>query len=296
MSSGERTYASVPERITWTTGFQLAVDKHVLGVLSVFADFKTGRGARPSLEKLVARCELARSTVLRALRRLETDGWITVHRRHRRPTVYDINVERLKAHWIEAKGGTGLSVTGDTQGTRILESLSVTDDTQDPVLSVTGDTQEAVLSVTGDTPSPVRTIPCTYEPLYKHRRFARRDLPDGLTADDAGGESLEVPRDATDRDADLSTDRGDHARGDPASSDGGLQQSTRSDQTPARDAGLQLPAGSDHAGPGGGAARDDPPRQLTFGPHDLSPPPVRTPQWGQLADAIKTALQRRQTG
>jgi len=142
-------YTSIGERITWATGFQLSVDKHVLGCLSTFANFKTGQRADMKLDTLARRAALSRSTVLRALQRLEDDGWIVGRRHHRRPTVYNICLDHLPTHWLPVK---------------VVPSLSVTGDTQESGLRVTGDTQEAVLSVTGDTPSPVRTDPLTYVP------------------------------------------------------------------------------------------------------------------------------------
>jgi len=160
MSDGERYY-SVPERITWTAGFRCPIDKHVLGVLSTFASFKTGTRAAMSLAKLMARAQVPRRTLIRSLRRLEADGWVKAWRRHRRPTVYDICVERLAVDWRAGQSLTSttsqferpsLGVTGGTQ-----ELLSATGDR----LSATGGTQEPVLSATGGTPSPVRTIPCT---------------------------------------------------------------------------------------------------------------------------------------
>src|SRR6185503_18698456 len=103
MSDGER-YHSIPERIAWTSGFRLPVDAFVLGKLSMFASFKTGLRARMRLDKLVAQCApLSRSTVLRALQRLEADGFIKAWRQHRRPTVYDICVERLAPDWRGVK-------------------------------------------------------------------------------------------------------------------------------------------------------------------------------------------------
>jgi hypothetical protein len=187
--SGDR-YASVPERITWTTGFRLAIDKHVLGALSTFANFRTGKHADMKLGTLVKRAKVSRSTVLRSLQRLIEDDWVFAKKQHRRPTIYDINEARLATHWMEAKlveplsvtGDTQervLSVTGDTQEETALENLSVTGDTQERVLSVTGDTQERVLSVTGDTPSPVRS-----DPLYilDHKEPALRAVP----SDDSG--------------------------------------------------------------------------------------------------------------
>jgi DNA-binding transcriptional ArsR family regulator len=174
-------YPSVPERITWTTGFRLPVDKAVLGTLSTFANFRTGKHADMWLDTLVARAKMSRSTVLRALQRLEEDGWITARRRHRHRTVYDINVDRLATHWMEAKVVGGLSVTGDTQEA----GLSVTGDTQGSDrlgvtgehLSVTGDIQTPILSVTGDTPrSPVRT-----DPQFDHKEPALRAVPSDQT-------------------------------------------------------------------------------------------------------------------
>jgi hypothetical protein len=157
-------YHSVPERITWTTGFRLPIDKHVLGVLSTFANFRTGKHADMYLDTLVGRARIERRRVIRSLRRLEADGWIEARRRHRRPTIYDINVDRLATHWMQAKLVEPLSDTRVTQE----PGLSDTGDTQDAIslsdtgdrLSDTGDTQEAVLSDTGVTPrSPVRSDP-----------------------------------------------------------------------------------------------------------------------------------------
>jgi hypothetical protein len=173
MSGGEK-YPSVFERVIWTNGFTLAIDKHVLGTLAKFADFKTGKGARPSVAALAKRAEVKRSTLMRSLRRLEDEGWIRAHRQHRWPTAYDIQIDKLDPHWREAKLVHSLSPTDDTQiadlsptgGTQFTTSLSPTDgqlsptdDTQIADLSPTDDTQIADLSPTGGTPSPVRTDP-----------------------------------------------------------------------------------------------------------------------------------------
>jgi hypothetical protein len=173
MSGGEK-YPSVFERVIWTNGFTLAIDKHVLGTLAKFADFKTGKGARPSVAALAKRAEVKRSTLMRSLRRLEDEGWIRAHRQHRWPTAYDIQIDKLDPHWREAKLVHSLSPTDDTQiadlsptgGTQFMTSLSPTGEplrptgeTQTPDLSPTDDTQIADLSPTGGTPSPVRTDP-----------------------------------------------------------------------------------------------------------------------------------------
>jgi hypothetical protein len=174
MADDDRRYASVPERITWTTGFRLAIDKHVLGVLSTFANFRTGRHADMKLATLAKRAKVPRSTLLRSLQRLKDDEWIFAKPQHRRPTVYDINEAKLATHWMEAKlvePITNLSPTGGTQDAEVLKSLSPTHGTQDPVLSPTHGTQDPVLSPTGGTPSPVRTS----DPLYRdHKEPALR--------------------------------------------------------------------------------------------------------------------------
>lgn len=145
-------YPSVPERITWTTGFRVATDKDVLGFLSTFADFKTGKGARVSLKKLIARCRLPRRTVERALQRLEADGWILPKRWHRHATSWDINVAKLAETWMQAKvvHHPDLTATGGGQ-------LTAMGGGQDPDLTAMGGGQEPDLTATGGGP-----IPCTF--------------------------------------------------------------------------------------------------------------------------------------
>lgn len=164
-------YPSVPERITWTTGFRVATDKDVLGFLSTFADFKTGRGARMSLAALIGRAHMNRRRILRSLKRLEADGWIVARRRHRRPTTYDLCVDRLATNWVGAKVFLDLSDTSVTQQPVQIFSLSDTGDR----LGDTAVTQDPVLSDTSVTPSPVRTIPST-DP-----QALRADFPDPAT-------------------------------------------------------------------------------------------------------------------
>ena len=155
-----RYVASVAERITWSTGFHLPVDQLVLGKLSTFGNFMTGTGCRPSVQKLAARAGMNKRNVHYVLRRLEADGWVKATRRHRHPTTYDINLDRLATHPTGAKvtidlacGKPGtdkfLSAPGDTQD----RDLSAPGDTQDRDLSATGDTQDRDLSATGCTPS-----------------------------------------------------------------------------------------------------------------------------------------------
>jgi hypothetical protein len=88
--------ASLEERVSWTTGFTKPADKVVLGALAFFADFESGRNARPGMHRLVARADLAKRTVERSLQRLIAEGWITVtSRRHLGYTTYAIATERL---------------------------------------------------------------------------------------------------------------------------------------------------------------------------------------------------------
>jgi hypothetical protein len=171
MSGGDK-YPSVFERITWATGFRLAIDKHVLGVLSTFANFRTGKGACPSVPALVARAKVTRSTLTRALRRLREDRWVLASYRGRGyQTVYDINLDKLPMHWMEAKLVPGLNPTSEIQNA----VLNPTSEIQTPpILNLTGDqgdlTHEIqtgnlnpiseiqnILNPTGEIRSPVRT-------------------------------------------------------------------------------------------------------------------------------------------
>jgi hypothetical protein len=83
--------ASLEERVSWTTGFTKPADKVVLGALAFFADFESGRNARPGMRRLVARADLPKRTVERSLQRLIAEGWITVtSTRHLGYTTYAI--------------------------------------------------------------------------------------------------------------------------------------------------------------------------------------------------------------
>jgi hypothetical protein len=302
--SGDRTYASVPERITWTTGFRCATDKLVLGALSTFANFETGKGARVSLKKLCARAELQRRTVYRALQRLEADGWIIATRRHRHATTRDIAIDRLAPHWMVPKvvGGVmsgfpqGDHNLGVNRGTQLGVSrdgqLGVTNDVQARDLSVNSDVQGADLSVKNDAPipstylTPVGPIPSA--PALRAGWFDDDDgqLPEGHAPQSAASV------------ADVRADSRDRARG--------------SDENPRRPADDHGPGGTEHSrasGVGvplrqgadlpGGESIDRPraptgPQQQTFGPIDVSPSPARpAPQWGQLAEALRAGLKRK---
>ncbi len=295
--SGERSYASVPERITWTTGFHNGTDKIVLGALSAFANFETGKGARVSIKKLCARAERPRRTVLRSLQRLEADGWILVTRHHRHATARDIAIDRLAPHWIVAKnvggvnvsfpqGDTNLSVKNGTQlGARNGTQLSVKNGTQIADLSAKNDTQIADLSAKNGTP-----IPCTEDLTPVEPIPSAPALRAGLfDTDDENREEAHASQPATPV-ADVRADRGDRAD-DSDVSGRGLPQPTRRDQAPAPGVGVSLSGRTDL--PRAPSDRPRPPQQQTFGPIDVSPSPARpAPQWGQLAEALRQGLKR----
>lgn len=168
-------YPSVPERITWTTGFRVATDKAILGTLSTFANFRTGKHADMALPTLAERAGFPLRTVERSLQRLIADEWVFARRRHRRPTVYDINVDKLATHWMEAKlvapiddRSQSLSATGGGQDAPSADRLSATGD----ALSAVGGGLTRVLSATGGGPSPVRT-----DPQFDHKEPALRAEP-----------------------------------------------------------------------------------------------------------------------
>jgi len=318
MSGGDK-YPSVFERITWATGFRLAIDKHVLGALSAFANFRTGKGACPTVDALAARAKVPRSTLLRSMARLNADGWIQATRRHRRPTSYDIVVDKLPMHWLEAKLVKGLSPTGETQdpvlsptgGTQLTTSLSLTNgqvsptgETQDAVLGPAGETQTEILSPTGETPSPVRTeIPSTEEiprvdpqsaparragsfPLLRAATPTLFPIAKAKVEGRNGTDGTTAPRDA-----DVPTDDRDRARRDSA--DGGFWGAARAHQTAASRAGVSVPQRSDSPS----AASADRSRarvgaqQKTFGPLDVtSGPRPGQSQWARLAEIGRAVL------
>jgi len=179
MSDGDR-YHSIPERITWTAGFRVATDKHILGVLSTFASFKTGRGARMSIPALVARAGLPQRTVERALHRLEVDRWIVARRRHRHATAWDINVDQLATSW---GGSTKMVTRPDTNLTATYggqENLSATGD----ALTATSGGQDADLTATSGGP-----IPCTSDPLSDHKGTGTTAVQLSLPPQDVGPET-----------------------------------------------------------------------------------------------------------
>jgi len=183
MGDGGARYASVPERITWTAGFHNGVDKHVLGVLSTFANFKTGKGARMSIPALAMRAGMERRRVERALQRLTAGRWVFPHKRHRHATNWDINLDRLATNWVGAKMVTRADkdLTVNSDGLNRTHDLTVNPD----ALTVTIDGQPPDLTVKIDGP-----IPCTSDPLLEPQRTGdpqQLTLPPGDITDPAKG-------------------------------------------------------------------------------------------------------------
>jgi hypothetical protein len=263
--SGERGYASVPERITWTTGFRCATDKLVLGALSTFANFETGKGARVRVNKLAARAELPKRTVQRGLHRLEADGWIVaVRRQHKGATAWDIQIDRLATTWVAMKavgvmssfpqGDKNLNVTSGAQlnATRgaLLDATRGAQDQSfpqgDTFLNVTSGAQDPILNATG-----------------------------GAQLNATGG--AQIP----------STERSPVQDGSPVRKEPALRAAPQEQsETPPTTNAATHDANGDEANP-------LVPQQLTFGPQDVRPPPpVRDPNWSRrFADTIRTALQ-----
>jgi hypothetical protein len=91
---------SLFERIALTFTLD-PTDRNILLALATFANYKTGRGAYPSLEKLSERCRVHPRNVRKALRRLQAAGYVTRTERTKLPTVYDVCLNKLA---IDRKG------------------------------------------------------------------------------------------------------------------------------------------------------------------------------------------------
>jgi hypothetical protein len=298
-------YTSIPERITWTNGFRCATDKLVLGALSTFANFETGRGARMSVPSLTSRAQLPRRTVERGLQRLEADHWITARRRHRHATSWDINVDRLAATWL----GTDKNLTATSGGQRWQtdKNLTATSGGQPPDLTATYGGQEADLTATSGGP-----IPCTYggspvertpvnapalragpvenpadeDPADKKRQPAKE-----VSAELPPWEAFNRARQAATRNTDVQADREDHPDS-PASRPGGRLRDDRPTHSP----GLPLRQGPDQASPEGpprpGTAVR-PPTQANLGPLDLTP---TAEQHRRFMEELRARVGLRQAG
>lgn len=305
--SGDRSYASVPERITWTSGFHNGTDKIVLGALSMFANFETGKGARVRVNKLAARAELEPRTVQRSLHRLEAGGWIVaVRRQHKRATAWDINVDRLATTWVAMKAVGGV-MPSFPQGAQALNDKSDVqlDDKMIAQLNDKTDVQGARLNVKTVVQEPIlERQNCRADPQYVPDQIPREDLIPSAPALRAGlfdADDGKIPEthapESTTPTTDIRADGRDRARGPdeipgrPDDADGRRGAEHRT--TPG--AGVPLRQGRDLPG-SESVDRPGPPvepHQQTFGPIDVSPPAPRSPQWGQLADALRAGLKRK---
>jgi hypothetical protein len=148
---------------------------------------------------------MPRRTVIRSLKRLEEDGWIEAKRQHRRPTIYNIRVERLADNWgakvVESLGAT-VAPKNDFEchgGTQDATGLSATVAPKND-FECHGGTQDPVLSATV-APHPLYVlIPCTADHKEPALRAESPDdlnakTPDAPSADEAKvGEAKDGPR------------------------------------------------------------------------------------------------------
>jgi len=138
---------SIAERIAWTSGRLGSAEARVLVALWSCGDYETGHNCRPYVKTIVGRSGLSRATVFRALASLrEKDQpggpWIVAVRRHRRPTVYDLCLDRLAIRppkeqqmTIAAMVDHNLESQNETQ-----EKLESHFETQDPDLESQNET------------------------------------------------------------------------------------------------------------------------------------------------------------
>lgn len=271
--------ASLDERISWTTGFAKAYDKVVLAALAFFADFETGRNARPGMRRLVERADLPKRTVERALHRLaatrDKNGnpiapWITItQRRHLGPTTYAINVERLATSRAAAR-----------LVSRRRLSANLADNDRDPLSANGADLSANVADSSGGTVRQPGGRTFDQVPLDQYPSAPAHDAPaaraqsENTTADDDDGAGLVFARGdnglATTqgapmaaRGADVQTNDRDHEDDDRGAPDGVDRRVGRADEAPPCGARVRLPERRD---PPGDRRADAAPVQQSFGP------------------------------
>jgi len=209
-----QSYSSVSERIGWLAMSHFkATDQLVLIQIARFANHRTGVRACPRLELLVQRSGKPYRTLTRATERLVRDGWlIVVNREHRRPTTYNINLDKIEAaeradkqalddframHQKPVNGAkveTPLSPTIETQEAENPNTFRGSNLTFKSVLTDKIDLQKGVLKVTGDTPSPVRTDPQLRTDPQELRAVAREPQNAENDVGTTKGESPSPPR------------------------------------------------------------------------------------------------------
>jgi hypothetical protein len=143
---------SIFERIAWTYTLD-PTDQRVLQALATFANYKTGRGASPSLETLAERCHVSKRTVKRSTAQLETGGYVTKTPRHLKSTIYDICLGKLavdmKGTVLGAKNGPQDAPLGATDGPQ--------DDPNEESLGATDGPQGGLLGAKTRTPLGAKT-------------------------------------------------------------------------------------------------------------------------------------------
>ena len=269
---------SIEERIAWTSGIRPS-DRRVLQALAKFADFTTGTNARPNLARLVAWSELSRATVVRALRRLQDDGWIEGVSQHRHATCWRLCLERFAETPTRAK-----PVTRDHRSEAQFEPQT------DPNLRLTLNDLRLKMSrseAQNEPPTPSQ-YPVSVPKCSDADRVGGfpdpETTPHTTTDDEAKVEARDAPQPEANS-PDLSTDRGPDSES-VADRPGG----PRSDQTGAPGGPAPLQQRSDSPGPP--RSRLPVPAQLTFGPTDLTHD-ARLENRQQLITALREGLKRK---
>jgi hypothetical protein len=293
----DRRRASLDERVSWTTGFTKPADKVVLAALAFYADFETGRNARPGMRRLIERADLPKRTVERSLQRLCAEQWIAVtSTRHLGATTYAINLERLATSRSAARvvGGRLSANLADNDPDPLSANLAdLSANLAVTVRQLGGRTRDHVPVIStqvhrrADAPAAAPTETTT---AADGAVLARGDY--GLAADEGptlAARAGDVSTDARDR-ADVATDRA--ARGPT--------ELGRVDQAAARGARLPLSDGSDS--PRDRRADGPRPVQASFGPlalgaDDFAPivaaEPRQVTHLVTLGDVWRAALEAR---
>lgn len=301
---------SIQERIALTQGLRPGA-RAVLSALARYADFESGRNARPTIATLVELTSLSRSQVAWWLQWLEAEGWVIGVHRHRHAATYHLCLDRLATSATRAKlverFESGIRIQTPADHDLSPESGFKSEKFESGFRSVESGIRIQNTDLSPETRHhPVCTeVPRLYDPsapalIAPAEADGRLAAATTTTATEAaeGGESgmagAQGPTLAA-RAGDVSTNRGDRARDlEDVSAPLGLRtDGTQQGGTSEAEVRIQQPTDSQSGGRVDGPRPQEEPHQLTFGPQDVKP--ERAPQWGQIAEAFKTAL-KRQTG
>jgi hypothetical protein len=121
-------------------GMNRGIEKAVFGLICSF----TGGGDTcfPGIDRIGRAMRRARPAVIRAIKELEGQGYISVERRPGKPNVYRINFDKGPALRLEAEEGGNASVTGG-----VMPTLRVGSCTRYPIMNT--HYQQPLLSVEG---------------------------------------------------------------------------------------------------------------------------------------------------